>query len=172
MALLLAGAFSTGVTAQASVRVEAGLGVGAVGEGGGLNGRLAAGFLLGRWGGLVRVTMHDGGTGTPEPGLFSGMFGPPVELFEDAGILFTRSLVSHPPHRVLLSLGIGTIWGRRIDPEDGVGMVDLDRTWGIPLELALYFGDGRGVGFGILVAANLNREVPQFGIMTSLNLGF
>jgi hypothetical protein len=173
--LVLLGGVPSGAAAQSIVRLEAGLGVGKVGEGGGLNGRLAGGLLVGRWGGMVRITAHTGGEGTSEPGfagaVVSALYGPPVESFYEAGLLLTRSLAPDRPHRILLSVGLGALWGRRIDPADSVGLADLERTWGIPVELALYGGDGRGWGVGILLSGHINSESPQFGIVTSINFG-
>ena len=150
---------------------EAGLGVGSVGEGGGLNGRLALGLLSGRWGGMARATIHDGGEGVTEPGFFSGLFGPPHETFEEVSVLLTRSLRAGTDNAVLIGLGVGTMSGRRIDSTDGIGLEDLKPTWGVPFELAIHGGDGRGIGGSLVLSGHLNAEAPQVGLGLAVSLG-
>jgi hypothetical protein len=50
-------------------------------------------------------------------------------------------------------------------------MVDLDRTWGVPLELAIHGGDTRGLGGSLILSAHLNPESSQFGLGAAISLG-
>lgn len=153
---------------QGWFRMEAGLGFGMVGEGGGLNGRLAAGLSGEHWGGLARRVVHDGGEGRAEPCSFICLGdGTVAETFHETSLLVTRSLTGS---NLLLDAGIGRMSGRRLDP-DGRGLVEIPATWGVPVELAYYGARNLGLIGAFILSAHLNREASQFGAMASIGLG-
>ncbi len=53
-----------------------------------------------------------------------------------------------------------------------MGLIDVEKTWGVPLELALHGGDGRGIGLSLVLSAHINSEVPQFGLGGAVTLGW
>jgi hypothetical protein len=154
-------------SAQTAMWAEAGVGFGVVRGGGGPQGRLAFGLLAGRWGGVIRASAHDGARGISE----FRFGGRPLESYREVSFLLVRSLRSEPNDPILLGVGIGRMSGRRIDPSDGVGMVDLDPTWGVPLELAIHGGDTRGLGLSLILSAHLNPEASQLGLGVAVSLG-
>jgi hypothetical protein len=156
------------VTAQGSLRVEAGLGFSGIGSGGGPTGRLAVGGTSGKWGALFRYQAHDGG----ELKNYTGFFGKPSESFTEGSLLLTRSVGPGRANAALIGVGVGMMSGRRIDSEGGSDFVDIDGTWGLALEAAVHTGDGHGLGVALMLSSHLNSEASQVGVSVAITLGW
>jgi hypothetical protein len=61
--------------------------------------------------------------------------------------------------------------GRRIDPNDGIGLEDLEPTWGVPFELTVRAGGGRWISGSLVLSGHLNPEASQIGLGVALSLG-
>ncbi len=171
--VLVAGLVASGpALGQTSVWVEGGLGVGAAGEGGGVQGRAALAVLAAEWGGELRVSAHDGAQTPPDDTFLSGLFGGPRESFYDTSVLLLRSLTPRDYNRVLVGVGVGAVTGKETDPTDGRGVVDMERVWGVPFELAFHGGDGRGVGLSAVLFGHINGRANHFGVNVAISLGF
>lgn len=150
-----------------SIRVEAGLGPGIAGEGGGLSGRLAFSYLAHQWGGMVRMTAFDGGKGV---GTGSGLFsGPPVEKFFDKAILLSRVISKRSSSPTIASAGVGWMKGSRLTNQ-GKELEDIDSIPGFAFELGMATTQST-VGLSLGIMGNLNSESNLYGFFLSLTLG-
>ena len=148
-----------------SVRFEIGLGGGSVGEGGGLSGRLALSYLHLNWGGIIRLSAHDGGTGKG-----SGWFGPPKEEFFDEGILLSYIPIQGNSWQMIASAGIGFLYGRRLTSTK-YDMEDFGRVMGLAYEFEAASA-GSTFGWSLSIMGNINSISNLFAVVLSLTLGY
>lgn len=149
--------------AQWSGRLEFGLGAGVGGVAPGLGIRLGVGATVRRWGGLLRLSVHEGET------LGYALGYPVQEVVGDLGFLVTRGLLGHSPERLLLGAGIGRTRAKAVDDATG-RLEELPWIWGVPFELTWYLGDGRGLGGSLSTQGNINPDFPFVCLMLSVTV--
>ena len=146
-----------------SVRLEIGGGLGIVGKGEGFSGRLAISYHYINWGGVIRISAHDGGEGTR-----SGWFGPPKEKFYDSGILLSYSMSQSESWQIIASIGVGLLFGERLTKTE-FELEDFDPTIGFAYELGIA-SSGSTFGWSLIVMGNINSVSNLVAIILSLSI--
>ena len=149
-----------------SIKLEAGLGLGVAGHGGGLSGRLAIGFISHKWGGMARLTALDGGKGD----YVNNGWGPGghlTETFYDRAILASRVISKvNSKSQVIASVGIGSFTGRKLI-ESRQDIIPIDKTVGFAYEIGIA-STGHAIGISSRLFGNINKETVYVGVAVSI----
>jgi hypothetical protein len=148
-----------------SARIEIGGGVGIVGEGGGFSGRLAFSYLHSNWGGVIRISAHDGGEGYK-----SGWFGPPKEKFYDNGILLSYVISQSESWQIIASAGVGSLYGERLTDTKN-HLEEFGRVTGFAYEFGIASA-GSTLGWSLNIMGNVNSVSNLFAVFLSLTFGY
>ena len=148
-----------------SIKLEAGLGLGVAGHGGGLSGRLAIGFISHKWGGMARLTANDGGKGAEvQSWLGSGRL---TEKFYDRAILASRVISKvNSKSQVIASMGIGSFNGDILN-ESKTSLTTIDKTVGFAYEIGIA-STGHAIGISSRLFGNINKETVYVGVAVSI----
>lgn len=146
-----------------STRVEIGVGTGMVGEGGGFSGRLAFSYLQPNWGGVIRISAHDGGKGN------SNWFGRPIETFYDNGILLSYIIKQSNYWQIIASAGVGSLYGERLTDTKN-DLEEFDRVTGFAYEIGIASA-GSTLGLSLNIIGNVNSESNLIAFFLSATLG-
>ncbi len=150
-----------------SARVEVGAGFGMVGEkGGGFSGRFAFSYLHLNWGGVIRISAHDGG----EEGRGGGWFGPPKEKFYDNGILLSYVITQSNSWQIIASAGVGSLYGERLT-DAKYNLEEFGPLTGFAYELGIASA-GSTFGFSLNIIGNFNSESNLIAFFLSGTLGW
>ena len=125
-------------------------------------------YYYGDWGGVVRLTAHDGGSGN-QVHSFLGTHSPREKFYEYA-ILLSRLLQKSETSRIFVSAGIGTFFGERLTPDE-YSLEEFGKVPGFAWEIG-FSSVGGTVGISILMLGNLNSEESQVGGVFSLSVGY
>ena len=150
-----------------NIRFELGAGLGVAGQGGGLDGRLATMFVFQNWGGIVRVTAHDGGEGESVQSFIGTHTA--KEKFYDSAILLSHVFIYQNSIKIIPSAGFGAFWGEKLDDEN-ISLEKFDTVPGFAFELSLSSG-GRVCGVAFTFIGNVNAESSAYGIIVSFTIG-
>lgn len=148
-----------------SARVELGAGLGMVGEGGGFCGRFAFSYLHLNWGGVIRISAHDGGEGNE-----GGWFGPPKEKFYDSGILLSYIIGQSESWQIIASAGGGLLFGERLTDTKN-HLEEFEPTIGFAYELGIASA-GSTFGWSLSIMGNVNSVSNLVALFLSLTIGY
>jgi hypothetical protein len=148
-----------------SARIEIGVGTGMVGEGGGFSGRFAFSYLHSKWGGVIRISAHDGGEGNN-----SGWFGPPKEKFYDNAVLLSYVITQSESWQIIASAGYGSLYGERLTNSKN-DLEEFGRISGFAYELGIASA-GSTLGWSLNFIGNINSESNLIAIFLSVTLGY
>ena len=158
-------ALSQDKTKPNSLKLEGGLGAGMAGDGGGINTRLAVGFISHKWGGMVRMTVQKGGSGKRYSGF--DPFGL-NEWFYDRAILVSRVISkNNEKSNIIASAGIGSFYGDKFN-ESKTSTRQTNKTFGFAYEIGIST-TRHFVGFSTHLFGNINNETIYIGLVFSIN---
>jgi len=151
-----------------SIKLEAGLGVGYAGQGGGTNLRAAIGFISHKWGAMARLTSMQGGKGATVQGWFGDY--KVTETFSDQAILASRVLSkTNSKTQVIASVGIGSFLGEKLN-ESKTSLISIDNTVGLAYEIGVAT-TSHFVGASCRLFGNINTEAVYIGVAFSIIIG-
>jgi len=151
-----------------SIKLEAGLGGGFAGQGGGMNLRAAIGFISHKWGAMARLTAQEGGKGPTVQGWLGDY--QLTESFSDQAILASRVITkTNSKIQVITSAGVGSFLGEKLN-ESKTSLISIDNTVGLAYEIGLST-TGHFAGVSSRLFGNINKEAVYIGVAFSIIIG-
>ena len=147
-----------------SARVEIGGGLGVAGEGGGFSSRLAISYIHLNWGGVIRISAHDGAKGN------GGWFGPPIEKYYDNGILLLHVLTQSESWQIIAIAGVGSLYGERLTDTKN-HLEEFGRITGFAYEFGIASA-GSTLGWSLNMMGNVDSVSKLIAVFLSLTLGY
>jgi len=152
------------------IKLDCGLGLGAAGKGGGLSGRLSAGFNIDDWGGTFRMIAANGKNGHYIGAFYSIPGYYLKEHFYENAVLVNHVLKNYKKSQLAVGVGFSSVRGNRLN-EDGSKEIDFDKVYGLAYELT-WASTGKIFGGSSQLYGNINKEAIFIGVSLCFSLGY